>query len=117
MPPGRARGGPSGSARPSVDQPPTKALRPAPDGSPPGRRWDAAVASVPLGLAARTVAGALGDRADRHGRVRATPAELAAGTCLGVVAVSDALAVLGSYGLVARDGSAYVLTVPEVARW
>ncbi len=86
----------------------------------PGRRqldpviradWAAEVTRQPLSLAARTVAGQLADRA-REGRVRATPAEIAACACLRVGEVYAALADLGSRSLVGQDDrGAYVLTL------
>ncbi|RBY83728.1 hypothetical protein DQ238_01225 [Geodermatophilus sp. TF02-6] len=78
--------------------------------------WSAAVARVPLNLAGRTVAGQLLDRAGRSGRVRATPGELAACTCLPVTGIADALADLASRGLIAQEGRTLVLTRPGSAR-
>jgi hypothetical protein len=72
-----------------------------------------AVARVPLGRPARLLAGALADRADDRGRVRASAAELAASTCLSVTTVADVLADLASRGLLARDGHWLVLLRPD----
>ena len=123
--PGRARGGPPGSARPSVNLPSTKRLRPARQGTAAGQHpepgrvtgaaWAAAVGRVPLTAGGRLVVGQLADRA-RDGRVRVTPGALAASCCLRVTEVSDVLADLASRGLLAQDGLELVLTRPGVAR-
>ena len=70
-------------------------------------------AAAPLSRPARLLLGALADRADRHGPLRVTVAELARTTCLGVTTVADALADLASRGLLARDGRWLVLLRPD----
>jgi hypothetical protein len=79
--------------------------------------WAAAVARQPLGVAARLVAGQIGDRATPGGRVRVAPADLAACCCLRITFVADALADLADRGLLGRDGEALVLTIPAAGRW